>query len=62
VLGQLDRGIAGVRIGVDRSYALRGIDRGQAAALENALQVLASLGARVVDVKMPDLPGLSTHG
>jgi hypothetical protein len=27
-------------------------------ALENALQVLASLGARVVDVRMPDLAGL----
>jgi amidase len=58
VLGQLDRGIAGVRMGIDRSYALRGIDSGQAAALEKALRVLASLGARVVDVRMPDLAGL----
>jgi amidase len=58
VLGQLDRGINGVRIGVDRSYALTGIDAGQKAALEKALQVLVNLGARIVDVRMPDLTGL----
>jgi amidase len=58
VLRQLDRGIAGLRIGVDATYALTGIDGGQKAALEKALQVLAGLGARIVDVKMPDLTGM----
>jgi amidase len=58
VLGQLDRGIKDIRIGIDRSYALTGIDSGQAAALEKALEVLASLGAGIVEVKMPDLTGL----
>ena len=58
VLSQLDRGINGVRIGVDRRYALTGIDPGQKAALEKALEVLATLGARIVDVKMPDLTGV----
>ncbi|HEY4356428.1 MAG TPA: amidase [Acidobacteriaceae bacterium] len=58
VLSQLDRGIKGVRIGVDRSYALTGIDAGQKAALEKALEVLVNLGARIVDVTMPDLTGL----
>jgi amidase len=45
----------GVWIGVDRAYALTGIDHGQAAALEAALGALTRLGARIVDVKMPDV-------
>src|SRR3569833_4112428 len=40
VLGQIERGIKNVRIGLDRTYALGGIDRGHAAALEKALGVL----------------------
>jgi amidase len=51
----LGQNIRGLRIGVDRTYALTGIDAGQAAALEAALNVLARLGASIVDVKMPDL-------
>ena len=51
----MGQGIRGLRIGVDRAYALNGIDKGQAAAIETALTVLASLGAQIVDLKMPDL-------
>jgi amidase len=58
VLVGLDRGVRGVRIGIDRDYALRGIDGGQAQAIEAALQVMTELGARVVDVRMPDLTGM----
>ena len=58
VLGQIDQGIKNVRIGLDRTYALKGIDSGQAAALENAVKVLESLGAQIVDVKMPNLTAL----
>jgi amidase len=54
----LNQGIRGLRIGVDRNYALKGIDGGQAAAIEAALDVIARLGARIVDVRMPDLTGL----
>jgi amidase len=50
--------IRGVRIGVDRDYALKGIDAGQATAIDKALQVLSSLGATIVDIRMPDLSGL----
>ena len=39
-------------------YALKGIDSGQAAAIDRALQVLSGLGATIVDVRMPDLSGL----
>ena len=51
---RIERPIRGLRIGIDRGYALQGIDAGQAASIEEALKVLASLGARVVEVKMPD--------
>jgi len=50
--------IRGVRIGVDRDYALKGIDAGQATAIDKALQVLGGLGATIVDVRMPDLSGI----
>jgi amidase len=51
---QLERPIKGLRIGIDREYALQGIDPGQAASIEEALEVLAGLGAVIVEVKMPD--------
>ena len=54
----LDKGVRGLRIGLDQDYALKGIDSGQAAAIEVALKVLTDLGARVVDVRMPDLTGV----
>jgi amidase len=59
VMKGLDKGVRGMRIGLDRDYALKGIDGGQAAAIESALKVLTGLGARVVDVRMPDLTGVT---
>ena len=41
----LKQGIRGLRIGIDRNYALKGIDGGQARAIEAALGVIANLGA-----------------
>ena len=38
---QIERSISGLRIGIDRDYALQGIDPGQAASIEEALKVLA---------------------
>ncbi len=57
-LKALAEGISGIRIGIDRDYALKGIDPGQAAAIEAALKVLSGLGARIVDVRMPNLKGM----
>ena len=54
----LKQGIRGLRIGIDRNYALKGIDSGQAKAIEAALAVIASVGAQIVDVRMPDLTGM----
>ena len=56
--GDIWRAVAGLRIGLDRDYALTGVDRGEAASIEEALNVLAGLGARVVEVQMPDLGGV----
>src|SRR3569623_825009 len=54
-LAGLGRGVRGTRIGVDRDYALKGIDGGQALAIEAALRVMPELGATIVDVRTPDL-------
>ncbi len=54
----LTQNTRGVRIGIDRKYALDGVDAGDATALEEALRVLASHGAQIVDVRMPDLSAL----
>ncbi len=54
-VAQLGQRIDGLRIGIDRDYALKGIDPGQAASIEDALKVLAGLGVQIVDVKMPDM-------
>ena len=54
----LGGGVRGLRVGIDREYALKGIDNGQAAAIEAALKVLTGLGVRLVDVRMPDLKSI----
>lgn len=54
----LGDGVQGVRIGVDRDYAFKGTDKGQAAAIEAALKLLTDRGARIVEVRMPDVTGL----
>lgn len=51
----LEGGADGLRIGVDRDLALGGIGAEVRAAFEAALDVLAGLGARVVDVRVPAL-------
>ncbi|HEY0438262.1 MAG TPA: amidase [Phenylobacterium sp.] len=51
----LGGGVRGLRIGLDRAYAFKGIDAGEARALEAALKVLEGQGARIVEVRMPDV-------
>ncbi|MGH6911645.1 MAG: amidase, partial [Phenylobacterium sp.] len=48
-------GVRGLRIGVDRAYALEHTDAGQAQAIEAALKVLERQGAVITPVRMPDL-------
>lgn len=49
----LNREVKGIRIGIDRRYGTEGVDPRVAAALEQALQTFADLGAKVNEVDMP---------
>lgn len=57
--GALDRGAEGMTIGVDRDWCLAGADPDIAAAFEAALDLLASAGARLREVRMPDTSALA---
>ena len=56
VLRTLDGGVGGVRLGIDRRYASEGVDPAVSAAVDEAVDTLAQLGAEVVDVEMPAAP------
>jgi len=53
IMGQLDAGVEGVRIGVDRTWGTGGVDAGLTAAIDAALATLESRGATTVEVDMP---------
>jgi amidase len=55
MLGELGRGVEGLRIGYDHSYATDGIDPTLVEAMEAALEVLEGLGAEVVQMTVPEL-------
>ncbi len=59
-VAELGGGVKGLRLGIDRKYHLAGIDAEQVASIEEALNVLAGLGARIVEVRMPDLTDMET--
>jgi amidase len=52
--GAVDRGLEGVAVGVDRQWSLAGVHPDVAAAFEAALDSLASAGARIREIEMPD--------
>jgi amidase len=54
-LAQLSKGVKGVRVGFDETYATAGIAPHMADAVRRALKVLETLGARTVPVRMPAL-------
>ena len=56
VINALDGGIDGMRLGYDRAYASDGVDPATTGAVEAALNILAGLGAEVVEVDMPEAP------
>jgi amidase len=55
MLDEIGRGVEGVRIGLDRAYALDSVDPGLASAIEVAVGDLERLGAQVVGVQVPDV-------
>jgi amidase len=55
VRAELDRGIAGLRVGFDRRYATENVDPDVAKAMDDVLAQLTRLGATVAAVTMPDV-------
>ncbi|MFO0449015.1 MAG: amidase [Pseudomonadota bacterium] len=51
---EIEQGIAGVRIGVPRQYYFENVAPDVKSALDAALRALGSLGARIVDVDVPE--------
>ena len=54
MLGDLARGVDGVRIGFDRSFATEGVDPTLVASIDEALGQLERLGAEIHEVELPD--------
>ena len=54
-LAGIDDGIAGLRIGIDPAYVGEGCQADTARVIEDARRALASLGATIVEVRMPGL-------
>ena len=52
-LAGLERGIKGIRIGVDRGFNGKGVDKVMVKTVSDALAVLLALGADLRDVKFP---------
>ena len=54
MLDSIDGGVAGMRIGYDRRYATEDVIPPIAEAVAASVETLASLGAEIVDVELPD--------
>jgi aspartyl-tRNA(Asn)/glutamyl-tRNA(Gln) amidotransferase subunit A len=55
-------GISGLRIGLPGNYYFDRLDLEVAGAVRTAVQTAAALGARIVDVRVPDIDALNTVG
>ena len=54
-LAEMDEGIAGVRVGVDERHVTDGVDPELASAVLEGVETLRSLGAEIVEMRMPDV-------
>ena len=59
-LAGLERGIRGLKIGVDRSYNTRDVDPEVVASVDAAIAVLKELGAEIREIRFPDVAGMVT--
>ncbi|MCE9650350.1 MAG: amidase [Parvibaculum sp.] len=57
-LGELSRGVRGLRIGIDWSYVGEGTDAAVLAAVKDALAVFASLGVDIREIAFPSPAGI----
>ena len=55
MLEGIDKGVAGVRMGLDLQYATKDIDPELAEAVVAGVKVLEDLGAEIVEVQLPDM-------
>ena len=55
MLADIDRGVEGLKIGMDESYVTDGVDPELAQAVLAGVKVLEGLGAQIVPVRMPDV-------
>jgi aspartyl-tRNA(Asn)/glutamyl-tRNA(Gln) amidotransferase subunit A len=55
-VGQLDRPVRGLRIGIIREFFGEGLDAGTGKAVEAALDAFRAMGAHLVEVSLPALP------
>ena len=60
MLAGIESGVQGLRLGFDRAFSTDGVEPGLTAAIEQGLAVLESLGAEIVEVRMPDLSDVPT--
>lgn len=53
--GSLRKGVKKLKVGIDPSFCFTGVDDQVAASLKNALEVLQALGARLLEVRLPNI-------
>ena len=56
MLGEIQQGVSGTRIGFDARYATDGVDPDLVSSIEVALEVLEGIGAEIATVEMPEFP------
>lgn len=54
-LALMTRGVAGLRLGVDRAWAMDNVDDATQRVVSDALEVLRDLGAEIRDITFPDV-------
>jgi len=54
MLDGINQGVRGLRLGFDEAYATDDTDAGLAASVRDAVRLFERLGARIVDVRVPD--------
>ena len=55
MLEGIDKGVAGVRVGLDLQYATKGVDSELAEAVLAGVKVLEDLGTEIVEIQLPDI-------
>ncbi|MBT4124907.1 MAG: amidase [Chloroflexi bacterium] len=55
MLSEIGKGVKGLKIGWDEDYATSGMEPSFAKAVEAGVKVMESLGAEIVEVKMPEI-------